>query len=216
MAFHVCQIWGEDELLVIQACTERAETEAFLREADDDGRLRLWGTVVIIGEGSPFTPAQFLRSRRVSDVIDGLSAGRQRPGYGNEYARSLYELNPDNWAPLISYLEPAPNTLESDELPDDSAVPTGPNWHIRSQIRPWQEGDIDDISLAEKAEIAARRLALPTADDIRLQKAIASLASQLAQLPPAERPTPVPTVDDQVHELALEQERDFPIRTIKQ
>ena len=79
---------------------------------DADGRPRLWGKVLILDGIVQYTPALWLRSRRVYQTVDALSSGRQRPGYGNEYARSLYELNPENWEPLLSYTDPAPNTLD--------------------------------------------------------------------------------------------------------
>ena len=216
MVYHICQIWDDNSRLVIAVFKSRDAVDDFLLRAQADGRLRLWGEVKIIGiEGVvSYSPAQWLRSRRVYETIDGLSSGRQRPGYGNEYARSLYELNPENWEPLMSYHDPVPNTLETGELPQDHIdPPAGPNWRLRENIRPWRESEHE----AEQREApAARRLALATADDIRLQKAVASLAAQLAKPQPEAAPTPAPAVEDLLHELTLEQENDFPIRPVEQ
>jgi len=216
MVYHICRIWGDNSRLVIAAFESRDAVDDFLLRAQADGRLRLWGEVKIIGiEGVvSYSPAQWLRSRRVYETIEGLSSGRHRPGYGNEYVRSQYELNPENWEPLMSYLDPAPNTLETGELPQEHIdPPAGPNWRLRENIRHWRESEHE---AGQREARAAQRLALATGDEIRLQKAVAGLAAQLAKPQPEEAPTPVPAVDDLLHELALEQENNFPIRPVEQ
>ena len=233
MIYRICQVWGEGELHELEACQRPEQVTCFLESADADGRLRLWGEVLILNGITQYTPAQWLRSRRVYETIDALSPGRRRPGYGNEYARSLYELNPENWEPLLSYSDPAPNTLESDELPQDDVLPAGPNWHIRARIRYFG----DDMSMEEALDQRARqasqrlgfsqedvaklgkalnRLSQPAPHETRPKKAIASAKAQTEPNKPLERPVPVPSVDDQLHELALEQVRDFPIRPVEQ
>ena len=186
--------------------------DEFLLQAKADGSLRLWGKVQIIEiEGvARYSLAQWLRSRRVNETIDGLSPGRQRPEYGNEYVRSVHEK--DDFE-LMRY-DHAPNTLESDEFPQDHIDPTaGPNWRLRALIRPFSEaGHLAD----QREERAAERLAAPAEGESRLQRAIASLAAQLAKPKAEDAPTPLPSVDDQLHELALEQDRESLIRPVEQ
>ena len=217
MLIHLCQLWGDDQQHVIKVFLTREETEDFLLDKEAEGVLRLWGNVAVFVADSKLTPAQFLRSRRVTELIDALSKGWQRPGYGNEYVASLYDLDPEKWQPLMSYSDPSPNTLLSDELPQDHIEPVGPNWHIRDKIRPWREGAADEISLERQAEIATARLALPGPEDRRLQQAIASLAAQLAQPETAEAPVPAPTVEDQLRELQFEPDgKALPLRSVEQ
>ena len=217
MLIHLCQLWGDDQRQVIKACLSREEAEEYLLEAHENGTLRLWGNFAVVVADSTFSPAQFFRSRRVRELVDALSKGWQRPGYGNEYVKSLYDLDPEKWQPLMSYSDPSPNTLLSDALPQDHIEPVGPNWHIRDKIRPWREGAADEISLERQAEIATARLALPGPEDRRLQQAIASLAAQLAQPETAEAPVPAPTVEDQLRELQFEPDgKALPLRSVEQ
>ena len=107
----------------------------------------------------------------------------------------------------------APNTLESEEFPQDHIdPPAGPIWRPRALIRPFSGAGHQD---AQREERAAVRLAAPAAGESRLRKAIASMAAQLAKPKAEEASTPAPSVDDQLYELALEQEREFPTRPIE-
>lgn len=141
---------------------------------------------------------------------DGLSPGRRRPGYGSEYVRSLDSTTP----PALMRYDQAPNTREIDEFPQDHIdPPAGPHWRLRAQIRPFSEAK---QRAGQREDRAAERLAAPTEGESRLQKAVASLAAQLAKPKAEEAPTPLPSVDDQLHELTLEQGREFPVRTVEQ
>ena len=141
-----------------------------------DGRPRIWGKVLILDGIVQYTPAQWLRSRRVYEMVGALSSGRQRPGSGNEYARSLYELNPDNWEPLLSYSGPPTNTLESDELPQDDDFPTGPNWHIRARIRYFGDDMSMEAALDQQARQAAQSLGFSQEYVEKLGKALNRLS----------------------------------------
>ena len=216
MLIHLCQLWGDDQQHVIKVFLTREETEDFLLDKEAEGVLRLWGNVAVFVADSKLTPAQFLRSRRVTELIDALSKGWQRPGYGNEYVKSLYDLDPEKWQPLMSYSDPSPNTLLSDELPQDHIEPVGPNWHIRAKVRDWRES-ADAERYQQRADIATARLALPCNDELRLQRAIASLAAQLAQPETAEAPIPAPTAEDQLRELQFELDgKALPLRSVEQ
>ncbi|MCY3866068.1 MAG: hypothetical protein OXG68_11575 [Chloroflexi bacterium] len=138
MVYHICQIWGDSYRLVLAAFETLDEVDEFLLTAKADGSLRLWGEVQIIEiEGiARYSTAQWLRSQRVNETIDGLSPGRRRPEYGNEYVRSLDGKTPQA---LMRY-DHAPYRLQTDEFPlDHLDPPAGPNWCLRTQIGPFSE-----------------------------------------------------------------------------
>ena len=125
----------------------------------------------------------------------------------------------------MSYRDPAPNPLLSDELPQDHVPPSGPNWHIRAKVRELRDGLTDQewkdgMTLPPQdpqVERATARLALPCNDELRLQRAIASLAAQLAQPEPEEASVSALTVEDQLRELQYELDgKALPIRSVEQ
>ena len=207
MVYHICQIWGDNRRLVLAAFDNRDEVDEFLLKAKADGTLHLWGKVEIIEiEGiARFSPAQWLRSRRVYETVDGLSPGRHRPEYGNEYVRSVYEKDDHG---LMRY-DHEPNTLETDEFPQDHLdPPVGPNWHIRSQIRDFQDGMTADEWQADEERRAADRLSLPTSDALALQRAIDKLARQVEPGRTAPQLGPAPSVQQQLDAIHAAESRE--------